>query len=185
AAMKSHPHDLLLQELVMSRTGEPQDILDHLVVCATCRNRLRSLMQVHPSGLADKIILLDQRRTEPRSYEPVLDSVSRSVQSLESMYAQERAEAIQLFAELAHHPAERRTLIVRNSTRFHTWGLCELLLWRSQEQNFLNAALGESLALLALEILDHLSSEDYRMEPIEDMRARAWAYVGNSRISSM
>src|SRR4051812_26616045 len=144
--MKSHPHDLLLQELVASHTGEPQEILDHFIVCTSCRNRFRALMQARPNGLADKIIPLDRRRTEPMSYEPVLDSVSRSAQSLESMYARERAEALQLFAELAHHPAERRTLIVRNSARFHTWGLCELLLRRSREQNFLDAAQGEDLA---------------------------------------
>jgi tetratricopeptide (TPR) repeat protein len=179
--MKSHPHDLLLQDLVTSSAGEPQEILDHLIVCASCRNRLRSLMQPRPSGLAEKIVLLDRRRMDPMSYEPIMDSVSRSLQRLESMYAQERAEALQLFSELAHHPAERRTLIVRNSTRFHAWGLCELLLRRSREQNFLDATQGESLALLALEVLDHLSPENYGAEPLEDMRAIAWAYVGNSR----
>jgi len=179
--MKSHPHDLLLQELVASPHSEPQEILDHLINCADCRNRLHSLIRPNPSGLAARVVPVDWRGGTPASYEPVLDKVSRSLHGIESVYGRERADALNLFSELIHHPAERQVLIVRNSTRFHTWGLCELLLRRSREQNFLDAALGENLALLALEVLDHLSPVDYGAESLEDLRALAWACVGNSR----
>ena len=65
--------------------------------------------------------------------------------------------------------------------RFHTWGLCELLLQRSQEQNFQDPSQGEGLALVALEILAAALPPQYGAEPIEDLQARAWAYVANSR----
>jgi len=86
-----------------------------------------------------------------------------------------------LYAELLQHSVDRRVLLVRNCPRFHTWGFCELLLDRSREQNFLDPILGERLALLAVEVLDHLEPSLYGAEALEDLRARAWAYVANSR----
>jgi tetratricopeptide (TPR) repeat protein len=179
--MKSHPHDLLLQEFAATLTGEPQEILDHLIACASCQRRLRSLMHPRPSALAQRVVPLDRHRVEPVDYAPILDKASRSLREIESAYEKERAEARDLFAELAHHPPERRSLLVRNCTRFHSWGLCELLLRRSREQNFYDAVQGESLARLALEVLDHLAPSGYGAESLEDLRARAWAYIANSR----
>jgi tetratricopeptide (TPR) repeat protein len=179
--MKSHPHDLLLQEVAASRTGGSQEVLDHLITCESCRKRVQALKESDQSGLASRVLAWQPHRTAPVSYGPVLESLSRSLPLLESKYQRERAEALQLFAELSRHPEERRTLIVSNSARFHTWSLCELLLQRSMETNFVDAAQGERLAFLAIEILDHLSEAEYGAEPIEDLRARAWSYVGNSR----
>jgi tetratricopeptide (TPR) repeat protein len=107
--------------------------------------------------------------------------MSRSLRSLEDAYGRERAAAPGLYAELMRHPFERHTLLVRNCPRFHTWGFCEILLHRSREQNFQDPALGESLALLAIEVLDRLDASLYSCEPLEDLRARAWSYVANSR----
>src|SRR5947209_923189 len=126
--MKSHPHDLLLQEFAATLTGEPQEILDHLIACASCQRRLRALIHPRACVLAQRIVPLSRELAEPVSYESALDRASRSLCHLESVYQKEREEALGLFAELAHHPAERRTLLVRNCKRFHTWGLCELLL---------------------------------------------------------
>jgi tetratricopeptide (TPR) repeat protein len=114
-------------------------------------------------------------------YEPALERASKALRSIEAAYTRERAEAPSLYSDLAQHPAERRTLLIVNRPRFHTWGFCEYLLQRSREQNFQDPALGESLALLALEVLDHLDTSCYGIEPLEDLRARAWAYIANSR----
>ena len=179
--MKSHPHDLLLQELVAALPGEPQRVLDHLLACESCLRRLQALMRTQPSDPSETVASLERRRGEPVNYEPALDRAAHALRHLESMYERERVEAFGLFAELVRHPVERRILIVRNCTRFHTWGLCEILLRRSREQNFQDAVLGESLALLALEVLDRLPPSEYGAEPLEDLRARAWAYVANSR----
>ncbi len=114
-------------------------------------------------------------------YEPTLDNLSRSLRSLEEVYGREREGAPRLYAELVQHPIERNTLRVRNCPRFHTWGFCEHLLERSRELNFQDPAAGEGLALLAIEVLDHLDPSLYGAESLEDLRARAWSYVGNSR----
>jgi tetratricopeptide (TPR) repeat protein len=171
----------LLQEYAATFPEDGTDCLDHLIQCSECRERLRLLLHSRPGVLADKVVPLDRWQTAPADYDPVLDRIYRSLQRIESAYARERAEAPGLFSELSQHPVEKRPLLVRNCPRFHTWGLCELLLRRSLEHNFHDATLGESLALLALEVLDCLDAAYYGAEAIEDLRARSWAYVANAR----
>jgi len=124
---------------------------------------------------------MERRLETPANYDPVLDRISRCLRRVQSGYEKERAEAPGLFSELSEHSAEKRPLLVRNCPRFHTWGLCELMLRESEEQTFVSAAIGESLALLALEVLDRLDPVRYGAESIEDLRARAWTYVANAR----
>lgn len=179
--MKTHPHDLLLEEFVVTLTGEPQEILDHLISCVSCQHRLKALLHPQPGIAADKVVPLERRSTLPPDYSPVLDRISWSLRGIESFYEKERTEATGLFSELSQHAVEKRPLLVRNCPRFHTWGLCEILLRSSREQNFQNPALGENLALLALDVLDQLDPACYGVEALRDLRARAWAYTANSR----
>jgi tetratricopeptide (TPR) repeat protein len=179
--MKTHPHDLLLQEFAFTLSGEPEELLEHLIACTRCQRRLNTLLHPQPNSLVARALSRNRSGMETEDYDPVLDRASRSLLGIQTTYDRERMEALGLFTELTAQPAERRTLLIRNSSRFHTWGLCQLLLRRSREQNFFDASLGESLALLALDILDGLDSSRYGAESIEDLRARAWAYVANSR----
>ncbi len=117
----------------------------------------------------------------PANYDPVLDGAAKSLRRIQSAYEKERAEAPGLFSELLEHSLEKRPLLVRNSSRFHTWALGELLLQHSEEQNFHDAPLGESLALLALDLLECLDPVCYGAEALEGLRARSWAYVASSR----
>jgi tetratricopeptide (TPR) repeat protein len=179
--MKTHPHDLLLQEFATTLSGEPLEILEHLILCVRCRDRIKTFLHPQPAPEAEKVVPLERRQERPVNYGPVLDRISENLRRVELIYERERADAPNLFQELTQHPAERRTLLVRNCSRFHTWGLAEYLLQCSREQNFRNAAVGESLALLSLEILDRLAPSNYGAGPLEDLKARAWAFVGNSR----
>jgi tetratricopeptide (TPR) repeat protein len=179
--MKTHPHDLLLEEFAVTLTGEPQEVLDHLVSCTRCQHRLKTLLNSQSGIAADKVVPLERRSTLPPDYTSVLDRISWSVGGIESFYQKERGESARLFSELLRHAVEKRPLLVRNCPRFHTWGLCDLVLQQSREQNFQDPALGESLALLALEILDRLDPACYGVEALRDLRARAWAYTANSR----
>lgn len=177
--MRVHPHDLLLQELLDSTGSEHQAILDHVLQCETCQRRARALLHAPRDPLAAKVVRLDQRPSPPFDYTLAIERSAARIAGLQSLYEKEKVEAVGLFSELLEHPAERRSWILRNRRRFQTWGFFELLLERSREQNFENAALAEELALLALEIPDRL--ESFSEERIEDLRARAWACIGNTR----
>jgi tetratricopeptide (TPR) repeat protein len=106
---------------------------------------------------------------------------SQGLQSWQAFYDRERFEAQALVAELMGHPPERQVLIVQNSARFHTWGVYSRLLDLSWAENLQSHGTAEHLARLALLLADQLDASFYRAEAIEDLRARAWAYIGNVR----
>lgn len=179
--VRIHPHDLLLQELAAAPTEDRQKCLDHLLECADCQAKLQTLLAPRPTSPPERVVLLEHWQLGPANYTLALDKISRRLRRIEAAYERERADAPGLYAELAPYPAERQKLLVRNCPRFQTWGFCELLLLRSQELNFQDPSAAEKLALLALEALDYLDASIYGAETLEDLRARAWAYVANSR----
>jgi len=124
---------------------------------------------------------LGDDRPAPDSYEAALIRADQRLKSWEAVYERERAEAVGLVAELLSHPPERQELILRNNTRYFTWGVLERLLDRSWTQRFESSEHAEHLAHLALLVTDRLDASFYSFESIEDLRARAWGYIGNAR----
>jgi tetratricopeptide (TPR) repeat protein len=180
--VRIHPHDLLLQELAATSPETRKRCLEHLSTCQECQDKLLWLYTLGPHlPQVTKILPFGRGRSHVAEYDPALENASRSLSLIENSYFGERVAAPGLYTELIQHPIDRHVLLVRNCPRFHTWGFCEFLLRRSWEQNFLDPTLGERLALLAVEVLDHLDASIYRAEPLEDLRARAWGYVANSR----
>lgn len=179
--MRIHPHDLLLQELGSVCQETRTKCLQHLADCPECRERLSLIAPSPLEALLPSVLPFNRGQADAEDYHNALEGVLTSLRSIEDSYRRERVGASSLYSELLHYPVERRLFLVRNCPRFHTWGFCELLLHRSQEQSFQDPALGESLALLGIEVLDHLDPLSYGSGSLEDLRARAWAYVANSR----
>lgn len=179
--MRIHPHDLLLQELATASPDIRRKCLEHLDRCPGCRDKHHVFLRSRQGTPANKVLPFGRGEALSAEYNPAIERATRFLSTVEDLYAKERAEASSLYADLTQYPIGRRLLLVRNCRRFHTWGFCELLLSQSQEQNFQDPSLGESTALLAVEVLDHLEPSLYGSESLEDLRARAWAYVGNSR----
>ena len=179
--MRIHPHDLLLQELAFVCPESRTKCLRHLSACKECRERLASLGQPPLESLLARVLPFGREQDRSGGYDKPVDGALSSLWSIEITYRRERERAPSLFAELLSCPVERRVFLVRNVPRFHTWGFCELLLDRSQEDSFQDPVLGEDLALLAIEALDYLDPSAYGASPLEDLRARAWSLVGNSR----
>jgi tetratricopeptide (TPR) repeat protein len=81
--------------------------------------------------------------------------------------------------------AEQREMLLRNSQRFRTWGLLELLIDRSRETGIQDPRRGEELGWLALKVAGLADADRYGVGRLHDMRARAWSHVGNAlRIQS-
>jgi tetratricopeptide (TPR) repeat protein len=151
-------------------------VLRHLSGCSRCRSRL-----VDSPRLYDPAPVVPFRPSTSGSYDAAfersLSVVARRVHLLE----RERGEAPGLFAELMERTEEQREILLRNSQRFRTWGLLELAVERSLERSIQDAERGEELGRLALRIADLLDDDRYGADQLEDLRARAWAYVGNAR----
>lgn len=119
-------------------------------------------------------------RTHPPDYDAALTINTRRLSELQAAYQKERAAAKGLVAELMRHPAERQRILVAHHPRFHTWGVFEHLIETSREVTSNDPKLAEDLSKLALDLSEHLDTSVYGAEAIEDLRARAWAYVGNA-----
>jgi hypothetical protein len=84
---------------------------------------------------------------------------------------QETAAAPRLLAELLEHSPERRELLARNSRRFRSLALCELLL----DYGSFEAAESGRLANLCLVLVDALDGEWYGERLLDDTRSRCWS----------
>ena len=174
--MKLHPSDLVLEEFYLSQDEGHQALLTHLVRCPRCSFHLQGVIDREAKRSASGETTADV----PVDYEEILDRAERLLADREQALAKERAAAPGLFVELMKLTPERQRLLIRNSLRFRTWGLCELFLERCIETTGQEPAAAEELALLALEITTHLGSA-YRTSLVHDIQARGWAYLGNTR----
>ena len=143
-------------------------------------------MKIHPPDPRLQLLNSDrdtdaERQEAYAAYDAALASIARGLNELQTVYDKERADAKGLVAELTRHPAERQRILIRNHARFHNWGVYEHLLETSRQESSRNPGLGERLADLALDLSEHLDVSSYGAEAIEDLRARAWAYIGNAR----
>ncbi len=88
----------------------------------------------------------------------------------------ERDAAPDLVAELLRLPREQR-----EARRYQTLAVCELLIERSFEEGFENPPRSIEIAELAILLSERLDAEHYGHAVVQDLRARAWAYLGNAR----
>ena len=151
-------------------------VLRHLGGCSRCRSRL-----VDSPRLYDPAPVVPFRRSRSVSYDAAFERSLSVVARRLHLLARERDEAPGLFAELMERTDEQREILLRNSQRFRTWGLLELAVERSLERSIQDAERGEEMGRLALRIADLLDDDCYGADQLEDLRARAWAYVGNAR----
>jgi tetratricopeptide (TPR) repeat protein len=165
----------MLKRLLRSMDAADPRVLRHLSGCVRCRSRLDS------PRLHDPAPVVPFRPAGSVSYDAAFERSLSFVARRVHLLGRERCEAPGLFAELMERTEEQREILLRNSQRFRTWGLLELAVERSLERSIQDAERGEELGRLALRISDLLEDARYGADQLEDLRARAWAYVGNAR----
>jgi tetratricopeptide (TPR) repeat protein len=173
--LKIHPNETTLEEFLLSLDGARREVLWHLLWCPTCRARLFYLPR--QSGPVAEV--LPGSGAEPRYRRAVEEGLRLGLERADVL-ERERSEALGLFVELMEQPAERREVLLGSSGRFHTWGVFELLVERSLEAAPRDPAWAEELGLLALRLAERLDAGRYTAALIADLRARAWAHVGNA-----
>lgn len=178
--MKIHPNHFVLEEFLLSLSREHLEVVDHLTRCATCRRRFQDMMGHRAGPVARKLAQVLPWPPAPADYGPALEGTEKFLEERERVMLKERAEAPGLFVELTNSSPEHRDLLVQNSPRFQTWGVFELLVERCLETSIRNPSYAEELGLLALQLSEHLDKTFYGEAVIEDLRARAWGYIGNA-----
>jgi tetratricopeptide (TPR) repeat protein len=181
--VRIHPSDFLLRD-AFGRRDVPGDrrraLLNHLGRCARCRERLRELMHPMTGPSAQKLSTKRSQTVRAADYQAVLERSFQTFEVRQAALARERADAPTLLLRLLDQPPERRELLVRNSRRYQTWALAELLLARSLEKAFETSRGSEELARLGLLLVGQLDGIYYGDERINDLNARAWAHIANA-----
>lgn len=131
---------------------------------------LAALSRVSPGEKRGEIVPWPEKPLP--DYSSAFDRAEEVVRVRRAALEKERAEAVGLFNELLARTPEGREMLLRNYRRFQTWGLLELFVERSQE---------EELGRLALVLAGSLDATYYGAERIEDLRARVWGQLANYR----
>jgi tetratricopeptide (TPR) repeat protein len=174
--VKIHPGDLALEELFLSQSEEHQALLAHLVRCPKCSFRLLGVTERAGAGFGGG--------AEDDSWpdcEEALEWADRATAERERVITRERASAPGLLVELMKLSPEQQILLIRNSPRFRSWGLCELLIEQCRATTVQDSQGAAGLARLALDVAARLDASSYRAPLIKDLQARAWACLGNAR----
>ncbi len=92
--------------------------------------------------------------------------------------AREREQTPRLLEELFALPLLEQRALLRTDSRFHGWVFCERLVEESRKLLYVDMAWAEELASLAVTATEQLASRIYGRSLINDVKARAWASVG-------
>lgn len=137
--------------------------------CAVCQRTVDDLL---PS-LGNEVDWEDDE-----SWKPLLSRLERSLERITG----EREAAPRLADEiLSRTPGEREEIAGLAGSEFHTFAVCERLVERSFEVGFKDPARAVEIAELAIRLAEGLDDEDYGSSVVHDLKARAWAYLGNAR----
>jgi tetratricopeptide (TPR) repeat protein len=153
----SHPISLELFARLSTGSASPEEvtrlIVPHLLeTCPSCRALYDRLQEIkNDLGYFDELIALLESETAPDL-----------CLALESLSPSEQLQAAE------------------NDDSFHTWGLCVYLLQRSREACLSDARRATELAILAVRIALALPKESYHPEWVQDLQARAFAYLANA-----
>jgi tetratricopeptide (TPR) repeat protein len=175
-----HPDRNALERFSQGATAEAEErwIEDHLRAgCGVCQREVDDLLrrtlgaslgEPAPRGGAEEDYL---------SWDGLFVQLEQRLVQVTA----ERGKAPALLAELLGHPPAERERLVRDHRGFRTLAVCELLIDASFEEGFRDAGQAAELAELGILLATLLDGDHYGHSVVQDLQARAWAYLGNAR----
>jgi tetratricopeptide (TPR) repeat protein len=167
--------------------AEERWIEDHLrSACALCQEHVDELLSCSfdPSGAAleetggqDADLADDLTASQDAAW----DRLFARLGSRLSRAAAERNDAPALLGELFGRPWEEQSVLLRLDRRLRTVAVCEQLIETSFEEGFRDPSRAIELAERGLLLAELLDAERYGRSVVQDLQARAWAYLGNAR----
>lgn len=134
-------------------------ILHHLAVCPECYEVAGYILDLYMAG-----------------------EVTISLGSIDIALGRSRRDAPALWEQLARHSFDRQKALIKDTTRFRSWGLCELLCMKAEHEASHDPGKARELAELAVEI-SSLIEEDEMVEPDwqHELRGYALAHLANTQ----
>lgn len=114
------------------------------------------------------------------TYSPLFERLVARMVGEDSRAGAERSGAVATYRQLLAQPANRREEFLDTDPRTSNYSLAELLLAASHDLGVHDAGASVDLARLALAVIDRLDPHRYGSGLVADLKARAWAYVGDA-----
>jgi hypothetical protein len=150
----------------------------HLADCLSCQEAVDGLPARSGSVVRWQGHRFTRKEEEPASDGPDRRETVRGVlRALGDVLAATSETAA---ARLLSQPEHRRRALIREDSRLHTLGLCELLEARCRASWLEDPDEAVENAKLAVLIAQKLSPEAYGARRVEDARALAWVHLGTS-----
>jgi hypothetical protein len=178
---QGHPEPELLARYARGemRREESRALEEHLADCLLCQEAVDEL----PARSGGVVRWQGHRFTRKEAEEPVPEGPDRRetvrgvLRALGDVLAATSETAA---ARLLSQPEHRRRALIREDSRLHTLGLCELLEARCRASWLEDPDEAVENAKLAVLIAQKLSPEAYGARRLEDVRALAWVHLGTS-----
>ena len=181
---KTHPDDKMLEKFSRGKLNRRENLKVswHLFNCAACRKEVERMA---PEG--NELLTTLFQGLQPLdvadnpSYDRAFNFGQNTLEVRGEARDRDRARAPKLYTELTRHPVSRQRALIQRTWRFKNYVFAEFLLEESIRHVPDDPSRAEDLAELALVIAEQLVGSHYGPALINDLRARAWAYVANAR----
>jgi len=178
----SHLNLVTLERFAASAL-DPQEMIEagrHLSTCAPCRSRLKGEVRGGVEIL-ERLARKGWPAEETADYDQVFERLQASALERMLRVQEERELSPQRTEELLSLPCVEQRRRIREDARFQNAALADLLLERCSTLSLEDPPRAEETARLALEIAERLAPGDCGHVLRNDLRARAWASIGNVR----
>ena len=182
-----HPNRLAVESFMRGELGgsEAKRIVKHLVAgCPECQRVARlyyPCARPAAEAVSAERCLSSWRGRGGRKVGEIFEDLLPELRSRQADLESEQAEAPGLVERLERCPQERRLMLVENSERYRTWGLCDSVLERGFAMGPQDPAQALEWTELGVAIARNLSESTYSPELVHDLKARALSYLGNAR----
>jgi tetratricopeptide (TPR) repeat protein len=175
--------NLVTLERFASSDLDPGEMIEagrHLSICAPCRSRLKEEVQ---GGIAilERLARKGWPAEEATDYDRIFERLQAATLGRVQRVQEERSLCPRLAEEILSLPVAERQRSIRENGRFQNAALADLLLERCSTLSREDPTSADQHAHCALEIADRLAPQDQSHLLANDLKARAWAFIGNAR----
>lgn len=179
-----HPDRETLERFLDDELPEEESriLQRHLFTCYGCEESLIRLLPAPSPGRS--CTFGDVGDCEEAGYRGLLRQVLRDArqdgEQRRALLTRERREAGQLWREVRALGLAARRELVREESRFQTWGFFEMLVDKARWTVLEEPRKAEEMLRLALDVVEHVDPAYYGAGSIDSAKARAWASLGNA-----